>query len=125
MAARKSARCCLPRLRRIERAFAADPDLYPTAGLGTGRGQGSKLFGEFLTAALERADFVTRVRGYKDARQGSWITANEIRELENMPPKEGGDEILITPTGSVANPEGSGPNPSPNGQNDPALIAKE
>ena len=84
----------LPRLRRIERAFAADPDLFAGAGL----------FGEFLTAALERADFVTRVRGYKDARQGSWITANEIRRMENMPPVEGGDEILITPTGSAPNP---------------------
>ena len=42
----------LPRLKRIERAFAADPDLFWASGL----------FGEFLTAALERADFVTRVR---------------------------------------------------------------
>ena len=111
----------LPRLKRIERAFASDPDLFPSAGPGTGRGAGSKLFGEFLTAALERADFVTRVRGYKDARQGSWITANEIREKENMPPVEGGDEILITPTGSAPNPQES----SSNGQSDPALIAKE
>lgn len=95
----------LPRLKRIERAFASDPDLYPPSGIGTGRGAGSKLFGEFLTSALERADFVTRVRGYKDARQGSWITANEIRALENMPPVEGGDEVLITPTGSSPNPE--------------------
>jgi HK97 family phage portal protein len=83
----------LPRLRRIERAFAADPDIFWESGL----------FGEFLTAALERADFTTRVRGYKDARQGGWITGNEVRELENYPPLEGGDELLITPTGSAPN----------------------
>ncbi len=83
----------LPRLRRIERAFAADNDLFWDSGL----------FGEFLTHALERADFVTRVRGYKDARQGGWITGNEIRELENYPPLEGGDELLVTPTGSAPN----------------------
>lgn len=83
----------LPRLRRIERAFAADPDLFA----------GQPVFGEFLTAALERADFVTRVRGYKDARQGGWITGNEIRELENYPPIDGGDTLLETPTGSAPN----------------------
>ena len=83
----------LPRLRRIERAFAADEDLFWDSGL----------FGEFLTHALERADFVTRVRGYKDARQGGWITGNEVRELENYPPLEGGDELLQTPTGSAPN----------------------
>lgn len=96
----------LPRLRRIERAFAADPDFFPTSGMGSGRGQGSKLYGEFLTAALERADFVTRVRGYKDARQGGWITANEVRHLENYPPRDDGDELLETPTGSAPNPPG-------------------
>jgi HK97 family phage portal protein len=83
----------LPRLRRIERAFAADEDIFWDSGL----------FAEFLTHALERADFVTRVRGYKDARQGGWITGNEIRELENYPPLEGGDELLVTPTGSAPN----------------------
>lgn len=86
----------LPRLRRIERAFAADRDLYA----------GSGLVGEFLTAALERADFVTRVRGYKDARQGGWITANEVRDTENLPPHEGGDTLLETPTGSAPNKVG-------------------
>lgn len=83
----------LPRLKRIERAFASDPDLYS----GTG------LVGEFMTAALERADFVTRMRGYKDARQGGWATANEIRDYENLPPRDDGDTLLETPTGSAPN----------------------
>lgn len=85
----------LPRLRRIERAFASDPDIFP-ANAG--------LFGEFLTTALERASFVTRVRGYKDARQGGWVTANEIRKWENLPPIDGGDELQVTPVGGAPNP---------------------
>lgn len=83
----------LPRLKRIERAFAADADLFMLSGL----------VGEFLTAALERADFITRMQGYKDARQGGWATANEIRDSENLPPRADGDTLLITPTGSAPN----------------------
>lgn len=101
----------MPRLRRIERAFAADPDLFWESGL----------FGEFLTHALERADFVTRVRGYKDARQGGWITGNEVRELENYPPLEGGDELLVTPTGSA--PNTPAPSPRSNGYDPDAEFA--
>lgn len=93
----------LPRLKRIERAFAADPDLFA----------GQPLYGEFLTAALERADYVTRVRGYKDARQGGWITANEIREGENYPARPDGDSLLQTPTGSAPNPGDGGGNSMP------------
>lgn len=89
-----------PRLRRIERALAADPDLFPSS---------AGLFGEFLTASLERADFVTRVRGYKDARQGGWITANEIRQMENLPLRPEGDELQVTPVGGAPNP-GAEPN---------------
>lgn len=92
----------LPRLRRIEQAFASDPDFFA----------GKPMFGEFLTHALERADFTTRVRGYKDARQGSWITANEIRKLENLPPLPGGDELQVTPVGGAPNP-GNSPNEEP------------
>lgn len=83
----------MPRLKRIERAFASDKDFYLNAGV----------IGEFLTAALERADFETRMRGYKDARQGGWVTANEIRDAENYPPREDGDTLLETPTGSAPN----------------------
>jgi HK97 family phage portal protein len=91
----------LPRLRRIERAFAADRDIF----------SGQRLFGEFLTASLERADFVTRVRGYKDARQGGWVTANEIRKWENLPPEDGGDELQQTPVGGAPNaPNNEEPN---------------
>lgn len=90
----------LPRLRRIERAFAADPDVF----------SGKPLFGEFLIASLERADFASRVRGYKDAIQGGWVAPNEIRKWENMPPSDDprADELQQTPVGGAANePKGS------------------
>lgn len=97
----------LPRLKRIESAFAADPDMFAASGL----------VGEFLTAALERADFVTRMRGYKDARQGGWATANEIRDYENLPPRADGDSLLETPTGSAPNASPAAPAPSKGQQN--------
>lgn len=88
----------LPRLRRVERAFVADRDLFG----------GGRLFGEFLTAGIERASFVTRVNGYRAARQGGWVTANEIRAWENLPPLEGGDDLQLTPVGGAPNPEPPG-----------------
>lgn len=97
----------LPRITRIERAFAADKDLY----------QGSGLIGQFLSAALEKADFVTRMRGYKDARQGGWITANEIRDHEDYPPHPKGDTLLETPTGSAPNNAQATPSANGGGQN--------
>lgn len=99
----------MPRLKRIERAFAADKDLFGV----------SNLFGKFLLAEMERADFVTRMRAYKDARQGGWATANDIREWEEMPPHTNGDTLLETPTGSAPNdvgPTPSGGEPSANGR---------
>lgn len=97
-----------PRTKRIERAFAADKDLFIMSGLT----------GTFDLAELERADFPTRMTGWKDARQGGWITANEIREPEGLPPHPDGDTILMTPTGSAPNPESG--NNSASGDNTPA-----
>lgn len=84
----------LPRLRRIERAFAADPDIY----------FGTDLYGEFLTASLERGDVHSRYDAYRLARQGGWVTANELREMENFPPRPDGDELQVTPVGGAVNP---------------------
>lgn len=89
-----------PRMRRIEAGFAADPEMFA----------GTNLYPEFLADALVRGDIQTRYLAYKDARQGSWITANEIRRMENMPAIEGGDEIQVTPVGGAPNPS---PAPEP------------
>ena len=47
---------------------------------------------------LMRGDFATRMSGYAIARQNGWMSANEIRVLEDMnkiPAEEGGDLYLL------------------------------
>ena len=55
---------------------------------------------EFYTAGLERGDIKTRNESYRMAlgRAGEpgWMTVNEVRALENLPPIEGGDSITQT-----------------------------
>lgn len=83
------------RLRRIELGLRADPDLFPA---------GSGLFPEFVADGLLRGDTRARFEAYRAARQGGWVTPNEIRKWENLPPTEGGDEIQMTPVGGAPNP---------------------
>lgn len=78
----------------IDQAFSADPDLFPP---------GSGLMCEHLADALLRPDTRTRYEAYKAARQAGWLTANEIRALENYPPLPGGDELQATPVGGAPN----------------------
>jgi hypothetical protein len=47
---------------------------------------------------LLRGDYASRMSGYATARQNGWMSANDIRELENMnriPEELGGDLYLI------------------------------
>jgi HK97 family phage portal protein len=57
----------------------------------------SKYFVEFSTSGLERGDYKTRNEGYRvglgRAGEPGWMTVNEIRKIENMPPVDGGDEL--------------------------------
>ena len=54
-------------------------------------------FAEFNTAGLERGDYKARNEGYRIAlgRAGepSWMTVNEVRRMENLPPIPGGDDL--------------------------------
>ncbi|MBR3298934.1 MAG: phage portal protein [Clostridia bacterium] len=55
-------------------------------------------FVKFNVEGLLRGDYASRMSGYATARQNGWMSANDIRELENMdriPPEEGGDLYLI------------------------------
>jgi len=55
------------------------------------------LFVKFNVDGLLRGDYASRMTGYATARQNGWISANDIRELEDMdpiPPEEGGDLLL-------------------------------
>ena len=55
-------------------------------------------FTKFNVEGLLRGDYASRMNGYATARQNGWMSANDIRELENMdriPAEEGGDLYLI------------------------------
>ncbi len=54
----------------------------------------SRHFVKFSLQALLRGDMQSRYGAYAIGRQNGWLTANEIRELEDMNPIEGGDELL-------------------------------
>lgn len=57
-----------------------------------------KYFFKFNLEGLLRGDYESRMSGYAVARQNGWMSANDIRELENMdkiPAEEGGDLYLI------------------------------
>ena len=55
-------------------------------------------FVKFNLEGLLRGDYASRMNGYATARQNGWMSANDIRELENLdriPDEEGGDLYLI------------------------------
>ena len=57
-----------------------------------------KYFFKFNVDGLLRGDYQSRMNGYATARQNGWMSANDIRELENLdriPAEEGGDLYLI------------------------------
>ena len=58
----------------------------------------TEFFVKFNVEGLLRGDYATRMNGYATARQNGWMSANDIRELENLdriPAEEGGDLYLI------------------------------
>ena len=84
-----------PRLARIEQALQADPQLFGSSDLRV----------EFLADAILRPATRDRYEAYLKGRQAGWLTANQIRELENMPPLDqpGADELQTTPVGGAPN----------------------
>jgi HK97 family phage portal protein len=56
------------------------------------------LFFKFNVDGLLRGDYQSRMNGYAVGRQNGWLSANDIRELENMnhiSEEEGGNLYLI------------------------------
>ncbi|MFV0302325.1 MAG: phage portal protein, partial [Paracoccus sp. (in: a-proteobacteria)] len=78
-------RCLAPMAKRIEQAMNAAL-LTPEAR--------KTLFIEHDMAGLLRGDIGARYAAYRTGRDGGWLSANEIRRLENLPEIEGGDEYL-------------------------------
>ena len=61
-------------------------------------GEKRELFTKFNVDGLLRGDYASRMNGYATARQNGWMSANDIRELENLDriaPELGGDLYLI------------------------------
>ena len=57
-----------------------------------------KYFIKFNVEGLLRGDYASRMSGYATARQNGWMSANDIRELEDMnliPDEEGGNLYLV------------------------------
>jgi phage portal protein BeeE len=53
-------------------------------------------FAKFNVDGLLRGDFNSRMAGYATARQNGWMSANEIRTLEDMNRIEsGGDDYVM------------------------------
>ena len=55
-------------------------------------------FVKFNVDGLLRGDYQSRMNGYATARQNGWMSANDIRELENLdriPKEDGGDLYLV------------------------------
>ena len=53
---------------------------------------------KFNVDGLLRGDYQSRMNGYAIGRQNGWLSANDIRELEDMnriPAEQGGDTYLV------------------------------
>lgn len=75
-----------PYLTRIEQAIKRQ--LIPRVQRGT-------LFAEFNLEGLLRADSQGRAALYSQAAQNGWMTRNEIRSKDNLPPLPGGDQLTV------------------------------
>lgn len=77
-----------PWLVSIEEALRLDEDLFDREG---------PLYPEFDMDAAMRSDTLSRAQAYEKALGGTgrpaWMTVNEVRQRENLPSIEGGDEL--------------------------------
>lgn len=82
----------LPWVKRIEGAMMRDL-LLPA--------ERKHHYIEFNVSGLLRGDMKSRYEAYAIGRQWGWLSVNDIRRLENMPPVPGGDRYL-TPLNMTA-----------------------
>lgn len=77
--------CLLPWVKRHEQSMMRD-FLLPK--------DRREYFVEFNLSGLLRGDQKSRYEAYAIGRQWGWLSVNDIRRLENMPPVQGGDVYL-------------------------------
>lgn len=94
----------LHRMRRIERAISADPDLFPSTG------RGARRYSRFDVDELLRGDITTIASMIHSLKQVGVMTANEGRAKVGLPRSSdpNADKLLITPVGGAPNPGGDG-----------------
>ncbi len=85
-----------------------------------------KYFFKFNVDGLLRGDYQSRMNGYATARQNGWMSANDIRELENLdriPAEQGGDLYLIN--GNMTKLEDAGIFAADGGSGEPESAGDE
>ncbi|MGW2591963.1 phage portal protein [Streptomyces sp. NPDC001515] len=67
-----------------------------------------RYYAEHLVDSLLRGDTLARYQAYAVGRQWGWLSANDVRDKENLNPVEGGDDYLVplnmVPAGRSAAP---------------------
>lgn len=89
--------CIRPWLVRWEQEL--NRKLFPPVPVALGQGDEivtgpSPFYAEFNVDGLLRGDLKTRSDYYVKARQWGWLSVNDIRRKENLPPVDGGDVYL-------------------------------
>ena len=87
-----------------------------------------RFYVQFNIDGLMRGDYKSRMEGYAIARQNGWMSANDIRALENLNPiaaEEGGDAYLVNGNMVPIGLAGLGVLVGLVGQNEPEPIASE
>jgi HK97 family phage portal protein len=72
-----------------------------------------KFYAEHIIEGLMRGDTQSRYAAYSVGRQNGWLSANDVRELENMNPIEGGDDYWQPLNMGVMGEEKEAPEPAP------------
>lgn len=83
-------------LVRLEKGLKRDPDLFPER----------TVYPEFVRAAMLRTDSRTRWQTYEIGRRIGVYSPNDIRELENLEPRDGGDVYQDTVQGAAGSSSG-------------------
>jgi len=76
--------CLQPWIARIEQALTIQLI-----------GSDSEFYFKFSVDGLLRGDFKSRNEGYFQGIQGGWLSANDVRALEDMDPIPNGDQYLV------------------------------
>lgn len=99
----------LPWLKRWEQAITRDLILAPQT-----------YFVEHVVAGLLRGDLASRYNAYQIGLQNGWLSPNEIRQLENMNPRAGGDAYKAIDAGVSSVPASRPPAREAPAEDEPA-----